>query len=88
MENIHCFAQIPAISKKLFRSEISTILDVMDCRIISRVMRRDRMMERSGRKLSIFPDGSLQVTAVDNAGSTAVTNLITKYRTDSHRYFQ
>ena len=46
------------------------------------------MMERSGRKLSIFPDGSLQVTAVDNAGSTAVTNLITKYRTDSHRYFQ
>ena len=44
-------------------------------------MRRDRMIERSARKLSIFPDGSLQATAVDNAESTAAGNLIINYRT-------
>ena len=41
------------------------------------------MMERRARKLSIFPDGSLQATAVDNAGSTAATNLIINDRTQS-----
>ena len=53
---------------QMFCCKISTILDLMYCRIICSVMRRDRMIERSARKLSIFPDGSLQATAVDNAG--------------------
>ena len=39
------------------------------------------MMEQSARKLSIFPDGSLQATAVDNAESAAARNLIINYRT-------
>ena len=74
-----------------FRNIVNIVLELMYCRIICSVTRRDRMMERSARKLSIFPDGSLQVTAVDNAGSTAATNLMIKYRTertDSQRLCQ